>query len=79
MNYFPNSEFVWNEDCFDSWIGKITIAPKGNQTLLQVNFEDAEEIKLFIPTDSFKFGFAEFLDRFKETAESFWEMSFHLI
>lgn len=81
--FFPETEFVWNEDGFDGWDGKIIIAPRYRQVLFKVIFEDEtdlrREIDVYIPADDFSTGFAEFLAGFKQRAESFWRISFDLV
>ena len=79
---FPNYEFIWNEDRFDGWLGTITILPQQNQTLFKVNFDNREDqqddVEIYIPTESFCYGFTKFIDGFKEEAELFWGMKFNL-
>lgn len=76
---FPNSEFIWNENRFDGWDAIIAIAPTDSQVLFRVTSENEENIEVLIAIDSFQAGFAEFLNGFKERAESFYGMSFDSI
>ena len=71
----PNSEFIWNEDGFDGWQAIIAIAPQDSRVLFKVIAED-EDIEVLMAIDSFEAGFAEFLNGFKETAESFYKVNF---
>ncbi|MEM7557263.1 MAG: hypothetical protein AAF378_24885 [Cyanobacteria bacterium P01_A01_bin.84] len=79
---FPNYPFIWNEERFDGWLGTITIQPQASKTLFKVNFDYEEdkkdEVEVYIPTKIFSYGFAKFINSFKEEAESFWGMSFNL-
>ena len=76
MTGFPNSEFIWNEDEFDGWSGKISISSTDSQVLFQVDFEQE---KTLIPIDSFETGFAKFINEFEESVESFYGMGFNMI
>lgn len=76
---FPNSEFVWNKDYFDSWLAIIAIIPTDNRVLFRVISEDEEDIEVSMAIDSFQTGFTRFLNGFKERAESFCGMSFDSI
>ena len=79
---FPSSEFIWNEDRFDGWLGTIAIKPHGDLTHFKVCFNNEEDkkdtIEVYIPTKTFGSGFTKFIDGFKAEAESFWGMSFNL-
>ena len=56
----------------------IAIAPTDSRVLFKVISED-EEIEVLMALDSFQAGFTEFLNGFKEAAESFHGISFNSI
>ena len=75
---FPDSEFIWNEEEFDGGSGNISISSTGSQVLFKVDFGE-KEIRTLIPINSFSKGFTKFINEFKESAESFYGVSFNMI